>query len=306
MNSKKINTEIHNLESSSIVELFELDVTPYNVGVFRFHAGTNGIHTDIIWQGEDYISLPIEVEEIEAKADGTMPRPRLRVANAKGALSKVISSYEDLVGLKLRRKRTYLKYLDAANFVGSENPYGIPDIDSHFPDDVFIVNQKLSETPEALEFELASPLEMENVMLPARQVQADSCSFSYRGPSCGYGGPPIADEKDRAFFLDIGNGYGLTSNFTDNQDISWDKNAAYVSGDVVTMESFDKARKIYFVCTPSGANVSGSDPRLDKANWKSDMCSKRVYGCYLRHSDQADEAGLPFGGCPGTHRYKVV
>ena len=107
INTQKINVEINNLESTSIIDLYELDLSVYNVGIFRFHAGTNGIQTNIIWQGNDYQALPIEVESIESKADGTLPRPTLTIANINGAISKVINSYDDLIGLKVRRKRTY-------------------------------------------------------------------------------------------------------------------------------------------------------------------------------------------------------
>jgi lambda family phage minor tail protein L len=296
INTEKINLELHNLESTSIVELYELDLSSYNVGVFRFHPGTNGVQTNIIWQGNDYQALPIEIEGIETKADGTLPRPTLSIANINGAISKIINSYDDLIGLKVRRKRTYIKYLDAINFEGSENPYGIPDSDSHFMDEIFFVNQKTSETPEVIQFELTSSLELENVLLPARQVLSNYCSWRYRDLGCGYTGKPMATEKDIAFYSFSGFGLQLPDIYEGNQDLTWHQTGIYVSGSVVTMESFDKAQTLYFICNPTGESISGADPRLDKINWKSDQCSKSVYGCYLRFSGQENTIGLPFGG----------
>ena len=306
INTQKINVEINNLESTSIIDLYELDLSVYNVGIFRFHAGTNGIQTNIIWQGNDYQALPIEVESIESNADGTLPRPTLTIANINGAISKVINSYDDLIGLKVRRKRTYIKYLDAVNFVGSENPYGIPDPDSHFMDDIFFINQKKNETPQFIEFELASSLELENVLLPARRVLSNYCSWRYRGIGCNYTGKPVATEKDIAFHSFSGFGLELPEIYDPNQDLTWEQTGVYVSGSVVTMESFDKTQVLYFICSPTGESISGSDPRFDKVNWKADQCSKSVYGCYLRFSGQENQEGLPFGGFPGTREYNLV
>ena len=305
MNSQKINTEVNNLESTAIVELFELDLSPFNVGVFRFHPGTNGIQTNIVWQGDEYQSLPIEMEGSEVKADGTLARPTLKVANIDGVISKIIGSYDDLVGLQVRRKRTYIKYLDAVNFENSDNPYGTPDPNSHLMDEIFNINQKKTETPEIVDFELASAIEMENVRLPARQVLSNYCPWSYRHHGCGYTGLPVATENDVPFQLSTGNGLGLTLNGDMNSDLSWSITGIYQTGDIVSMDSFDKKRKIFFVCTPTGASITKNDPRLDKANWKGDLCSKSLYGCYLRHSGQKDTIGLPYGGFVGTHKFQL-
>lgn len=305
VNLQKINSEVNNLESTSIIEMFELDLTPFNVGVFRFHPGTNGIQTNIVWQGDEYQSLPIEMDGMEVKADGTLSRPILRVANIDGVISRVIGSYDDLIGLKVRRKRTYLKYLDAENFEGSDNPYGTPDPNSHFLDEIFSINQKKTEAPEFIEFELVSAIELENVQLPARQVLSNFCPFSYRGYACGYTGPPVATDSDLIFQGSTGNHLGLTINSDMNADLSWQQSGIYSSGDVVSMESFDKSKRIFFVCTPTGGSISKSDPRLDSINWKADSCSKSVYGCYLRFSGDAHGKGIPFGGFPGTKRFNL-
>lgn len=304
MNSEKINIDAFDLEAGSIVEMFEIDITRYGEGVFRFHPGTNGIHTDIIWQGNDYMSIPMEVHGMEVKADGTMARPTLSVANIDGYMSKIINSYDDLIGLKIRRKRTFIKYLDAVNFVGSENPYGIPDPDSHFLDEIYIINQKVAENPNVIEFELASPMELESVIVPARQVLSDYCSWIYRGPGCNYNDKPVATEKDVLFDSSEG-GLNLPQTFDPEYENTWTQTGVYVSGDVVIAKTFNGSVPIHFICTPTGSSISGSDPRFDKINWKADQCSKSVYGCYLRFSGQSDLLGLPFGGFPGTHSFDM-
>lgn len=305
MNNQKINVDINDLEATSIIDLYELDLSVYNIGVFRFHAGTNGIQTNIIWQGEEYQALPIEVQGIEYKADGTLPRPTFTIANINGVISKIVTTYDDLIGLQVRRKRTYIKYLDEVNFFGSENPYGISDPNSHFVDEVFYINQKKNETPQFIEFELSSNLELENVELPARQVLSNYCSWRYRGIGCGYTGRPVATDKDEPFYNISKFGRSLPETTFTNDNISWEQTGIYTSGDIVSMTSFDNTQVIYFICDPINGSISGSDPRFDKKNWIADQCSKSVFGCYIRFSGQANNVGLPFGGFPGTTKYNL-
>jgi lambda family phage minor tail protein L len=91
------------------------------------------------------------------------------------------------------RKRTLARYLDAANFPNG-NPFANPD--DHFDDDIFAVNQKVRESVDIVEFELAAPFDVEGVLLPKRQVIANACPWRYRGDGCGYAGPPVADIND--------------------------------------------------------------------------------------------------------------
>lgn len=306
MSSEKINIDVNDLESTSILEFFELDVSAYGQGLFRFHPGTNGIHTNIFWQGEEYMAMPVELEEMSTRGDGRMPRPILSIANIDGYISRIINGYDDLVGLKIKRKRTFLKYLDAVNFVGSENPYGIPDPDSHFVDDIFIVNQKTAENKDVVTFELSSPIELENVMLPARQVLASFCPWVYRGAGCNYNGAPVATEKDLLFYGSSTGSLNLPREQYDPENLEvWKNTGVYQSGDVVYYKSLNGLSDIFFVCTPTGQYVSGSNPNFDKINWKTDQCSRSVYGCMLRFSGQADVRGIPFGGFPGTYTFNL-
>ena len=87
---------------------------------------------------------------------------------------------------------------------------------------------------------MSSSLELENVLLPARQVLSNYCSWRYRGIGCNYTGKPVATEKDIAFHSFSGFGLELQK-FDPNQDLTWET-GVYVSGSVVTMESFDKTQ----------------------------------------------------------------
>lgn len=117
-----IKEDIQSLSPSAMVELFVLDTTNLPGGaITRFHAGVNGIQTNVWWQGNEYQALPIEADGFDISAKGTLPRPKVRVANIDGLFSAAVRDFDDLVGCKITRKRTYAKYLDAANFPARRN-----------------------------------------------------------------------------------------------------------------------------------------------------------------------------------------
>jgi lambda family phage minor tail protein L len=63
---------------------------------------------------------------------------------------------------------------------------------------VFYVNQKMRESPDTIEFELAVAFDVEGVRLPRRQMITNSCPWKYRDDGRGYAGPPVADINDNA------------------------------------------------------------------------------------------------------------
>ena len=116
-----IYAELHKLNGGAWVDLFELDLTPVGSTVFRFHAGTNGLRQPIVWQGNSYTPFPIQAEGFAMTGNGEVPRPKLSVANVSGVLTALVREYDDLVGMRVTRKRTMAKYLDAVNFAPQRN-----------------------------------------------------------------------------------------------------------------------------------------------------------------------------------------
>lgn len=192
-----ITEEIQSLSPSALVEVFTLDATMLGaVGEFHFHAGTNELRAPVVWQGITYIALPIEAEGFEASVKGVLPRPKLRIANAQSLFSAEVALYDDLVGAKLVRKRTHAKYLDAVNFTAGVNPYA--DVNQHYPDEVWFIDQKVSENKLAIEWALASPFDLIGVMLPRRQTIQNSCAWKYRSAECSYAGTGYFTSDDVA------------------------------------------------------------------------------------------------------------
>jgi len=216
-----LQEQLHDLQATTIVELFEVDAKKDGAGTYRFHPG-KVLNGDVYHDGKTYKPIPLEMDGVEVKGDGTLPRPKLRIANVDGFVSEIIQGNDDFVGLQVTRRRIFLKYLDAQNFHNNENPFGDPDVNSRFPDDKFIINQKTAEDKNTIEFELVSPLEMDTVKIPSRHVISNYCNWVYRGHGCGYGntylnppqvfpedsraarGLPVADQTDRMFIKGSG------------------------------------------------------------------------------------------------------
>lgn len=197
--NEEIASEIQRLDPSSIIELFELDATELGGDIFRFHNGTNKLNQNLVWQGNEYIRFPIQVTGFETSGQGQFPRPAVSVSNVLSAITTILLQYKDLIGSKFTRKRTLLKFLDAVNFPDGINPTADPD--AQMVDDVYWVDRKASEDREQVQFELASAADLQNVQLPNRTVNKNTCPWIYRGPECGYTGVPQWDQNDQVIPL---------------------------------------------------------------------------------------------------------
>ena len=196
--SQKVNAELFSLEPTALLEFFVIHYDYVNTpdDKLYIHGGTNGINGSIYWQGVEYLPFPIQSSGFESKGDGSLPRPKLAVSNQDFFVSNLIRRYSNLVGAKVVRKRTFVKFLDNRNFSENLNPYGSADSTAGLEDQVFFILRRSSESRAIVEFELASPLELDNVTFPKRTVMARYCGFHYRGNGCRYAGPPVADEND--------------------------------------------------------------------------------------------------------------
>lgn len=171
----------------SIWEGFELILPDQTI---YFHSGTSELLASVVWKGVAYTPWPIKASEFATPSQGSPARPKLQVGNFGGTISALCRQYEDLLGAKLKRRRTLVKYLDAMNFAGG-NPTANPA--EEYPVETWIITRKANETPTAIEFDLGSPLDLHGVKLPRRQVIAGTCLWAYRSGECGYAGGAVAD-----------------------------------------------------------------------------------------------------------------
>lgn len=183
--SIKVSKELQSLAPSAIIELFELQVGENKNDWLYFHAGTNELSGNVVWQGQTYIALPIQVEGFNINSQGSLPRPTLTIANIQGLFSSLIRKYDDLIGVKILRKRTFARYLDAVNFPKG-NPHADPNVE--FPTDIWYIDKKVVENKYTIQWELASAFDLQGVQLPRRQVIQNYCQWIYRSGECGYDG----------------------------------------------------------------------------------------------------------------------
>lgn len=196
-------TEIQKLAPSAIIELFELDLTDLGGEVYRFHAGTNELTQNVVWNGVSYVRYPVAASGFEYSGNGQFPRPKIAVSNVLSAISTLVLLYGDLHGAKVTRRRTVAKFLDAVNFTGGVNPSADPE--AEFEPDVYFVDRKSAEDRERVEFELASACDLMGVRLPRRQIIQNMCTWKYRGAECGYTGAPMFTSLDQIIQANPGN-----------------------------------------------------------------------------------------------------
>ena len=190
-----IADELQSLTPSAKLEFFVVDATLLGGGVMRFHNGTNKLTQPVTWQGQAYQYLPIEASGFDMRADGPRPRPSLTVGDVYGLIGAEVRLYSDLAGATLIRKRTHARFLDAVNFPGGVNASADPT--EKYPDEIWKFDRVKSRDGTQVSWELVSPLDLEDVLLPARQVRNTAVHLAATGVAeCGYGGGPVATAND--------------------------------------------------------------------------------------------------------------
>ena len=170
-------SNLQSINPSAIIELFTLQLSTALHGdntIYRFHGGSNlNANGQIVWDGNAYLRFPIQASGF-AFQKGQLPRPKISISNATGLLSAILLSVNetttgnDLTGATVTRIRTLAKFLDAANFADGTNATADPN--AEFPQEIYVVDRKSTETREVVEFELAAPTDLAGVRIPGRQA----------------------------------------------------------------------------------------------------------------------------------------
>jgi len=190
-----ISVDKQELAAGNIIDLYEIDATSIGSTVFRWVADVNELNNDVVWQGNAYSRFPIEADGFSRSGKGTQPRPVIKVSNITGAVGLLTKSYQDMIGAKFTRKRTFVKYLDAVNFT-SGNAQADPL--ASFADEIWYVDRKSAENGVFIEFELASAMDLTDAKIPKRQVTQHVCAWQYRSAECSYAGGAVADINDNS------------------------------------------------------------------------------------------------------------
>lgn len=166
-----IQQESQKLEPSAIVSLFKLDTMKLGGPVLYFTMSSRVGGSKIVFGGITYEPIDIEFEGLEMTGVGSLPTPKVRLANNNNIVQALVNSYGDLNGSELVRIRTYARFLD-----------GEPDADplAYFGPDRFRVERMSEDTPEQVEWELSTAIDQEDKMIPGRTIIAGTCLWRYR------------------------------------------------------------------------------------------------------------------------------
>lgn len=226
-----LNSDFQKLYVDGLITLFELDAQALGAGILRFHGHISfsewqKIYTsmgsedgymgdeeqfigaeilkdreeqvwmrNIIWQGQTFEPMALEVSGLEMRSDGKASAPTLSMANNIGGIQGAVSAYclqfGDFAGAKLKVITTLAKYLDAENF-STGNPTANP---SEKREQIWFIEQKTSENAQQVTFELSNPVDFEGLKIPTRQI-SNYCNWEYRSEECGYIGSAMFTEKD--------------------------------------------------------------------------------------------------------------
>lgn len=203
----EVRKELASLHPSAIIELFEVKTSARLQGAcetYRFHAGVNAkaVSGNLVWAGNTYYSWPVEAEGFEYQGNGSLPRPKIRIANVDGTITTVLAEINlfnrnnSLAGALLTRKRTLARFLDAVNFENDTNPFGTPDSLASLPEEIYYIDRKSGESKDLVEFELVAAFDLAGMKIPKRVVLPNTCLWRYRGAECGYTGLALFNEND--------------------------------------------------------------------------------------------------------------
>lgn len=173
-----LQAEVMKLAPDALIELYILDLNTIGVAAIEyFHCGTNENRQPVVFQGITYQPFPVQVTGFEMNGQGQLPTPKLAVSNTNGAISQTILQYQDMVGAKVTRKRTFAKFLD-----------GEPDANptQEFPLDVYYVGRKTAENGDIVQFDLVSTFDLTGITLPSRQIIQNSCTWVYKSAECSW------------------------------------------------------------------------------------------------------------------------
>ena len=170
-------SSLQDINPSAIIELFTLQLSTALHGantVYRFHAGSSlNANGKIVWAGNEYLRFPIQATGF-AFQRGQLPRPKIAISNATGLISSILLSVNetttgnDLTGATITRIRTLAKFIDAVNFADGTN--ATADNTAEFPQEIYSIDRKSTETRDIVEFELAAPTDLAGVRIPGRQA----------------------------------------------------------------------------------------------------------------------------------------
>jgi lambda family phage minor tail protein L len=149
-------------------------------------------YSPIVFDGNTYYALPMEMTDFEVKSDGAHARPTLAVGNVESILrtSSVFQNGDDggsagltdfsmdkLIGKRIVKRQTLEKYLTLDPTAVSTKAI------VEYPKRSYILDSVKQKTENSVVFELANPFDLQGIKLPRRQIIGKYCPWAYQGLS---------------------------------------------------------------------------------------------------------------------------
>lgn len=309
-----INTVQLQTVGDSLIELFDI-VLPSGNEVHLHNGLAQG--TDSIYLSNragttlnEYIAIPIEIEGIELNSDGPQSRPTLSIANLPTITRSIasnedtmldileaegVSKNDDLLNSKVTYRRTLLKYTQSSAAAAS--------VPTEFPSHTYYIDRVSSENNIVVQFELASPIDIQGVVLPNRLMVGKYCAWRYQGQALsGEGGCDWPLNGNGRYFTVSDSSIDVASIAAWSSD-----NATYVAGSRVQTDT-NGYTQIWEAARTVPVN---KEPSANPGYWQRiDLCGKLLNSCKIRfqgnnnNSDLDTSIPLPFGGFPGTKKFR--
>jgi len=127
-----------------------------------------------------YQPFHMSVNGFEISGSNKLPQPKVTFSNMDASFTDLNTDFDDFVGFKLIRTRTYAQFLAAIDGV----PQATFNANAHFQPDIWYFNRKMEENNQFCVYELASIFDVEGIRYPRRRMYSNYCPFVYKGPDC--------------------------------------------------------------------------------------------------------------------------
>ncbi len=295
--------------ADTLLELFDISLPGYAPGAaagnYYLVKGLDDDGTDTVEFGQkEYLAIPIELTGIEAKASGALARPSLSVANLPvltknkgdkettleeitsgtiGNLDVPFDSNYELIGTRVTHRHVYLSDCNT----NTASP-------AQFPSHTYYIDRIESENALSVTFELASPLDVEGVKIPHRNVIGQYCSWRYQGRVLGHGGGctwRYKESEQHSFFRSDDTKITGTIN-------AWSNSVNYTVGNIVkTTHGTTQEVQIW----EAVFNNTNKNPDTQRKYWKRiDLCGKTLNSCKIRFQGATVDISSITKGSPST------
>lgn len=177
-------------KSDAAIELYTVDIGstvttadwagPINLVPANQTDGKTVHYVNLVGNVASYSPSHMSVSGFEISGSNKLPQPKVTFSNMDAVFTDLNREFDDLVGFRLIRMRTYAKFLIKID--GITVPTANPD--AHFQPDIWLFNRKMEENNQYCVYELGSLFDVEGIRYPRRRMYSNYCPFVYKGPDC--------------------------------------------------------------------------------------------------------------------------